>query len=362
MIGIITFHCQYNYGSALQAYALQETIKNLGYSCEIINYYYKKDMKNYDIRWSTKNVKVILFDLVTFTKCFKRKKSYKQFHNIFFKLSNYTDNYNNLNEICKKYDILISGSDQIWNFSITEGINPAYFLKFASNSQKLISYAPSIAMSNIPKNLEKKLKHELERYSFVSVREKATADQLSRIINKKVFCVLDPTLLLDKHYYNKHLLKSYHLNLPKDYIYIYCLHHNHLGVLEKFAENYANKHKLKIVYFNKYNIKKRDYELNTFEYDPRAFVYTIKHAKCVVSDSFHAGLFLIIYHKEFYTYALEDSKSRMDTVFDALNIKDRFINENSIKFNKIDYNEVDKLLKEKIKESLEYLKGAIDNI
>lgn len=64
MIGIITFHCQYNFGSALQAYALQTTLEKLGHSNILINFYYKKDMKIYDVRWDSKRPDVILFDLL----------------------------------------------------------------------------------------------------------------------------------------------------------------------------------------------------------------------------------------------------------------------------------------------------------
>lgn len=51
MIGIISFHCQYNYGSALQAWALQTKLGQLGHKSKVLNYYYEKDMKAYDVRW-----------------------------------------------------------------------------------------------------------------------------------------------------------------------------------------------------------------------------------------------------------------------------------------------------------------------
>ena len=37
-IGILTFHKSINYGSVLQAYALSKTLKDAGYSVEIIDY------------------------------------------------------------------------------------------------------------------------------------------------------------------------------------------------------------------------------------------------------------------------------------------------------------------------------------
>mgnify|MGYP000296687047 CR=1 FL=1 len=38
-VGIITQHRVVNYGSVLQTYALQEKIKDMGYECEVIDYY-----------------------------------------------------------------------------------------------------------------------------------------------------------------------------------------------------------------------------------------------------------------------------------------------------------------------------------
>ena len=80
MIGIITFHCQYNFGSALQAYALQTTLEKLGHSNILINFYYKKDMKIYDVRWDSKRPDVILFDLLTAKKNHARKRAYHRFY------------------------------------------------------------------------------------------------------------------------------------------------------------------------------------------------------------------------------------------------------------------------------------------
>lgn len=96
MIGIITFHSQYNCGSALQVYALQEAVKSLRHECKILNYYYETDMKNYDVRWFTKNPKVILFDLYTLRNCLGRKKSYKLFQNKFLNLSEMTAEWEEL--------------------------------------------------------------------------------------------------------------------------------------------------------------------------------------------------------------------------------------------------------------------------
>lgn len=358
MVGIITFQSQYNYGSALQAYALQETIKSLGFDCKILNYFYWKDMKSYDlIRWRSKNPIVILLDLYTVKNCINRKKAYKNFQNKYLNLTEQTENWQDLREISKDCEILVCGSDQIWNLAATQGVHPAYYLEFANASQRRIAYGPSFTISSIPDIYFDGLRVALQDFSAMSVREKQTADQLAAITGRKVFCVLDPTLLHDAEFYDK-LLNGYTLSLPQDYIFVYCLHYSSLGVLRKAAEKYAKKHNLKIVYFNKFNIYHPLYKFNIFQYGPEAFLYAVKHADFVMGDSFHAAVFSVIYNKQFSIYAVEGGQSRTDTLFDRLGIGKNYLNDHS--FVPIDYEKVYPLLKEQQAESLAFLKAALE--
>lgn len=358
MVGIITFHCQHNYGSALQAYAMQEAVRKSGQSCKILNFYYEKDMKQYDIRWQSKRLDVIAFDLLTLKKSIMRKKAYHKFQNKFFELTKKTSDWHELKKISEAFEILICGSDQIWNISLFNGLHPAYFLKFANDKQKLISYAPSVAIESIQDNYFEDFRENLKRFTAISVREEQTASQLHEITGKDVKCVLDPTLLFGSDFYDE-MIKGYALKLPKKYIFLYCLHHADLNILRKYAELLADKYGLDIVYFNKYNIYNKHYKCNIFEYDPRAFVCAIKNAEYVISDSFHAGVFAIIYRKNFKTFALKDSKSRMNTLFKHLNIENRFINKIEEMPEQINYDDVYKKLDKLRKVSLEYLANAI---
>ena len=357
MVGIITFHSQYNCGSALQVYALQEKIKSLGYECKILNYYYEKDMKNYDIRWSNKNLKVILFDLYTLRNCIERKKAYNSFQNRFLQLSDLTTNWERLKEISEDCDIIICGSDQIWNVGLTQGVHPAYFLKFSTPNQKLISYAPSMALTTIPKGDEDDLRNALERFERISVREQETAIELDKIVGKEIFCALDPTLLHNREFYNN-LIREYKFILPEKYIFIYCLHYANLNPIRSAAEEYAKEHGLNIVYFNKYNIHNKLYKKNIFKYGPEAFIAAIKNAEFVIADSYHAAIFSILYKKQFWIYALEDSRSRWDTLYDRLGMEKNYLNSGE-PYHFIDYEKVWNKLDEQREESTNFLKDSL---
>ena len=140
-VGLMTFHYQYNCGSALQAYALQEMINKLGYECLIINYFFRDDMKIYGVRWGSP-LKAIVFDILITPKRLFQHKKYREFRKRFFtNITTKTDNSNELARLTDNCDSLVCGSDQIWNFDLGD-VSP-YFLNFASSKQKKISYAPS---------------------------------------------------------------------------------------------------------------------------------------------------------------------------------------------------------------------------
>lgn len=358
-VGTLSFHCQYNFGSALQAYALQEAIKKLGFKCLILNFYYEEDMKNYDIRWSSKRLSIIILDLLTFYLCYQRKRAYKKFHSLFLNFSVQTKEWERLGEISKDCDYLICGSDQIWNPAINN--SPAYFLPFAKTHQKKISYAPSIALPTIPQNKVEWFRKNIQDFSYISIREKNCVNQLQEISGREIECVLDPTMLLEIEDYEQ-LLGSYKIVLPENYVFLYCIHLQDLERLSILAKKLAEKENLKIVYFNKFSLNyKERFAKNIFKYDPRAFLYSIKNAKYVISNSFHACVFSILYKKQFFMVQVDGSQSRLTTLFDTLGIDGRCLSSDNIENAiPIDYNEVLKKLSEKKVESWRYLKKALD--
>lgn len=359
-VGIVTFNTQYNFGSALQVTALQNAVEKLGYTCEVLNYYYEHDMKQYDIRFSIKSPHVTVFDLLTLTNCRKRKSAYKKYQKLYLNFSEQTTDWRELSDISKECDCLICGSDQIWNFNITEGVNPAYFLKFANSNQKKISYAPSVGLDTIPAHLLNDIKEALQDFKAISTREENTAEQLSNILGRDVMCVLDPTLLFKSSFYDK-LYSDYSLNLPKKYIFIYSIHVSSLKTLKYFAEKYAQENDTEIVYFNKYDLHGKLYKKNIFRCDLRSFVYTIKNADFVISDSFHACVFSILYNKQFavYTGKVSSGNSRMSSLFSQIGIGDRNVNGEYKTLDNISYDNVDLKLENLRKLSWEYLEQSL---
>lgn len=314
MIGLISFHCQYNYGSALQAWALQTALKHLGYENIILNFYYEKDMKTYGIRWYSKRVPVIALDLLTAPAMRKRKQAFHNFQNTFLCQTEQTKEWEKLSGLSCGCDTLICGSDQIWNYTLTQGLHPAYFLDFARSDQRKVAYAPSINQNPIDTKIRTQLLKRLETFDAISVREQDTAQQLSVWMERSIPTVLDPTLLLGANHYDL-ISEKCPVKFPEHYIFIYCLHLNHLPFLRQYAEAYAKSHNVRIVYCNKFDLRKATYAVNIFRHGPEAFVSGIKNADYVIADSFHAVALSIIFQKNFATYAPDSCPSRMNTLF-----------------------------------------------
>ena len=227
-IGILTFHYSNNYGGVLQAYSLYKYIKDRGYEVEIINYipenYKPKNIirnlgikKGHYIKQLTgRNLFNILSKVIT-----KMKYS----HHIIEKFNKFRiDNFalsqecyfENISLVLKDYDILIVGSDQVWNPS--QRVSPIYFLDFPeiSSHQLKVSYAADCTTEEFIGD-ERNITRALKNFDYISVRNTHTQDYVFKHLQFKPKIVCDPTLLCDFNF-----LKSSEIAYG-DYILEYVL-------------------------------------------------------------------------------------------------------------------------------------------
>ena len=196
-VGIITFHNAHNCGALLQTFALQETLKCMGYEVKIINYKDKEITRNYKlIRYSRKNpFKTIkfLYESVKFYKINKQRyDAFNNFINHNLRLTKLYQNTKSLKEDFPKFDYYITGSDQVWNVKlIGRKAIDAYTLNFGNNNIKRISYAASIGKSNIDKRYQEQYRKNISKLDYISVREETAKRVLEKIIDKPIEVVLD---------------------------------------------------------------------------------------------------------------------------------------------------------------------------
>lgn len=316
-IGIITFHAAENFGSALQAYALQKILQEYGFDVSIIDAILDLDMQQYNIFKTylyLEHPKNLVRDILHFPYTKKRKNNFKMFKEQYMKLTpkKYHLGIDSLEELNSFFDIFVCGSDQIWNLNCTNGFVPEYFLDFVKNDRKKISYAPSMPCEISPQYYEK-VRRSINRIDYVSVREKQTVKYLceSLKIDKNISNVLDPTLLLDKDIY----IDDFKLVEDNEkYIFVYMLYDDNKRQMNKVIDlalelSKNKKLKVKYVYMNK--IKKlKDAEF-VLGIGPKEFLEMIYNAEYVITNSFHATVFSILFEKSFCVIKRIGSQSRM---------------------------------------------------
>ncbi|MGD6735123.1 polysaccharide pyruvyl transferase family protein [Photobacterium leiognathi subsp. mandapamensis] len=238
-IGIITYHCVDNYGAVLQAYSLLDTTKKLSnMDVEIIDYRPTEITKNYSFSIVPKNRSVVKLFSNLLSYPFKKIKNnkFKKFTTDFIKLSNSSENIS-----WQEYDYIITGSDQVWNPSITR-LAP-YYLNFPDLKSKKISYAASIGKDVLSSDEINYLTESIQFVDNISVREESAVSIVKNIYpNKNVVQVLDPVFLKSKAEWLNVLPKKQRFS---DYILIYIMEYN--MDLFKLAEKLAKQKNKKIL-------------------------------------------------------------------------------------------------------------------
>lgn len=377
-VGIVTFYRAYNYGAVLQAYALAERIKSLGYECEIIDYSmagFLELRKRNRVRSLYEKIKRILTNpsyyvnvhIMEYKKQKKikslgdtidiRNRKFMEFNKAYFKTNGaYYETYSQLADAELDYDAYVCGSDQIWNPYICE-LDPNYFLTFAP-ADKRVAYAPSIGISRIPEKMHQTYRDLLADMRFLSVREKQGAKELEKILRRKVETVVDPTLLLTRSDWEK-LIPEHPVEEP--YVLNYFLGD------DKYVYQYIDAVEKK--YAGRFKIVNLLFDLSSC--GPVDMLSLIKGASLVFTNSFHGMLMSINFNVPFVVgktlkdMQKRDGRSRVDEIMDTFQLKNRIWNFGEAMqeaWEELDYSAANVILETKRAESLQYLSDAIHSV
>lgn len=369
-IGILTFHCADNYGAVLQTYALQRVIQSIGNSSEIIDYQPSCLLDPYSSKigiittlkesgFSKKSIRRIVSRCIHYSSIKKRKRNFEDFRIKYLLVSSKV--YHNYDELLINppvFDAYIVGSDQVWNPDFVQETGRSYFLSFAPDKSKKISYAASISNHSL-KNMDDLYHQELIEFNQISVREDSAKVLLSELVKKQIEVTLDPTLLLEATDWET-------ISSPIKYEYKYLLVYDLIKndeILE-LANLIAKRLDLKIISYT--NKKGYDKWAGSFGGShPSEFISLFMNAQFIITNSFHGTAFSIIFKKEFFTIPHPTRGDRMINLLDSLNLSDRLITCQTglpeLDLKSINYSEVSNQLKEKRKESIKFLKEAVNN-
>lgn len=343
----ITFSNSFNYGAILQMYALQKSVLDIGYSNEVINYKDVVQMKEYNVL-DLFDIKSFFRSLIFCIPIFFRNRSFKAFiHNNV--AITHALKKNELYKLEEDYDIFISGSDQVWNIGLIEE-DGSYFLDFIKKKSK-ISYAASLAVSSIAEGQAVKYFKWLNSYDVISVREETAKLLLDTCLKKDIYVDIDPVFLLERNVWLQFLKEK----RKGKYILAYLL--DQAGV--DFAKEMARKKNAKlirVVYIKEISLlhPKRNVGDCRLNVSPEEWLTLIYNADCVITGSFHAVAFSLLFHKEFYVKFCNAGTARITDLLSRVNMEEDVAWNNMDLFPFIDTNweKVDKKIDSLRKQSL----------
>lgn len=373
-IGILTFHCAENYGAFLQTYAMQTWLEqHMGekYNIEIIDYRPDYLIDPYKIRIVERiqnaktlqeKCKALIIALVevpnkVVRKCkfVKSRKHYRTSKKI------YT---NKEFALSSNYFALILGSDQIWNPYTTKGLDPVYFGTPGDDKCRKIAYAASLGISSYSESEKKQMKDYLKNIYAIGVREVSSLKILNSLTDKKINLNCDPTLLVNREVWRQRVNIIKH----NKYILIYRLQNNDSIFTD--AYKIAKEKKLEILHFGDPSIKPmyKDIKVQSLSFcGPFDFINYIFNAEIVLTNSFHATCFSIIFEKNFFTYLQNNRSQRLVSLAEIGGFEDRLVDyKKHLEINRLYDNELSdvsliyKNLKSLRVESEHYLLSALE--
>ena len=384
-VGIMTWFFFHNYGAMLQAYATHYAIDAIcpDTDTELINFIPEGRTKcsgvGTHILYENPPMEYAKARDMYLDDLNKRMELFESFKHEFMKLSetNYTDN-KHLSAGCD-YDVYLSGSDQIWNTSLVKSYDAVfpYMLGFTNNPNK-ISYGCGMApRTQEPFELDFKYVQLLKPYKNFMMRENVAADTLKRYFDTPVDVILDPTLLLEAKEYQPLVRKPVY-DIESSYIFSYILgrHNGNLdGELTEILTEFAKKHKKKIyLAYNGIPIN-NEFVTTLTSIGPCEWLWLIQNTDLVVTTSFHATAFSIIYNRPFICIFPDQRKT---TLLDKVGFGDQTtlfekVDNRGLKIDKfrkmltlnvdysLDYTIANKLLTEERDRCRALLKDAIDS-
>lgn len=251
------------------------------------------------------------------------------------------------NHFSDNYDYFITGSDQVWNLEIPF-ISSLEFLCFAPPYKK-IAYAASFGMGEFSMDKQKIIEDRLKDFTNISVREYSALAILEKagIFDARV--LVDPTMLLTAEQWERIECEPEFKVDKEQYVLVYILEEDKTDVMER-VERMASANKWEVIDI---------YDLSKYQYygiGPAEFIYLIHHAAYICTNSFHATVFSVLFHKQFSVYNREGLNTRISTLLQMLNLENVVDKE---KMKVVDYVQVDQIIEEQKLIALNYLKERI---
>ena len=322
-IKTITCHDVYNAGASLQAYALTAYLTSLGHDVQIIDYKpdYLSRHHSLTIIGNPKYDRPLVREAYLLAKLpgrlrakyGLRKRRYDAFREKYLPLTRRYNSFNELKADPPEADVYLAGSDQIWNTLFQNGKDPAFYLTFAPEERVRASYAASFATESVEEAWQEQVRNWLSQLDRISVRERSSVDIL-RQMGLDGQAVLDPVFLLSREEWEK---LAAPVQAAQPYVLVYDFDRN-----PRIAETAQ-----KLAVQNGWQIRTLQ-ELgygDSCEKDagPLEFLGLIRNAACVLSNSFHATAFSLVFGRPFRVFDRSEAiNTRMRDLMHLVGVED----------------------------------------
>lgn len=327
-IAIFTITPTIGFGGILQTYALKNILEQVtGVGIDVINYARKPNWK-FNLRFFLNSFKELLkgrYAKLTYrAELSYRQQNVKSFISSNLNLTTELVTPKDLHDyINQHYDVLVIGSDQVWRPRYVYGVEN-YFAEGIGKNVRVMSYAASFGVDEWEFGEEETTVcgNLLSRFEYISVRELSGVDTVKKFFKPKqpVYWDLDPTLLLNKSFYQIHVTKPVY----KDFIFTYILDEN--SIISRFATQVAKEHDKTLYHFNT-NAENPNKRLSERVAPPvEDWLSGIYFADFVITDSFHGMVFSIIFNKDFVVLSNKGrGECRFTSLLSALDLQDRMV-------------------------------------
>lgn len=361
-IGVVTFHhARHSYGAILQSYATVRALRQLGCEAELIDYengYEQSEIKCMDM--SVKRRIMMHLSSIVRTYLFNGwrdpYRDNRQFEALYGQEAQCP--YRTIEKMKGlTYDVLLVGSDQVWNPEVTGGLDDVYLLKFG-NAQKRISYASSMGSHCLSQEERSRFKKALAAFSAVSVREEYAGDQLREITGHDIRVVVDPTLLLAEEDWREAFKLQPDPKRSRPYILTYFVGGN-INTYQNHVKQYADVMGLPIWNIQAHSKRYQCVERPIYGITVEELLRYIDQADLVITDSFHGTVFSLIFKKKFVSLPNRSNPVRVQNLLRLAGVEDRSCITPKEVTTEIDYDNVTRRLAAKREESMGWLSEAV---
>lgn len=339
----VTFHHSNNYGALFQMFALHSKIKSMGHE----NLVLETELEPSKRKKKSYSPKVILRNAYM-NVCKKiRKKEvqilYKSFADFKKNHVDFTVPYTSMDDLRKNppdVDVMITGSDQVWNMTTIPSMIPSRFLDFGNPDAIRFSYAASIENMHYSEEQKEYAREQLKKYKGISLRERSACDFIESFSGLHTECLLDPVFLFEKNEW-KEIAKQPRIQGP----YILCYQVLSNKLMQKVVNKLHKDTGFPVVSICNVPFKWIQSDYSFFDVSPEEFLGLYSNASCVVTTSFHGTAFGILFNKKTYTIPRSISSNRICDLMNLVGLDDYVVkSEKKLSNKSIDWSKVNQIV------------------